>query len=153
MPHDSWRDLLPYYIAAYKSANTTLPVIDHVQIVYSHKPNPSSAGSSGGTSGNAPWQAPASPDQVSLDAISLSVLVNAPADVTVQIGDHPVRSLRAKTAGINHFSVPFNGETGTVTYTVSRDGRLIVKQKGNSISEYCEDGKVNWNAIVGGARS
>ena len=153
MPHDSWRDLLPYYIAAYKSANTTLPVIDHVQIVYSHKPNPSTSGSTGGTAGNAPWQPPASPTQVSLDAISLSVLVKAPADVTVQIGSNPVRTLRAQTAGVNHFSVPFNGETGAVTYSVSRDGRLILRKTGNEISNECREGNVNWNAIVGGGRS
>ena len=154
-PHDAWRDLLPYYIAAYKSGNSTLPEIDQVKLVYSHRPNPYSAGSADGTMGNPPYQTDPTyaPQQVSQDVISLSVLVKAAADVTVQIGDNTPTQLKAMSAGVNQFSVPFNGQTGDVTYTVARDGRQMINAKGGTITNECVNGNVNWNAVVGSLSS
>ena len=149
--HEAWRELLPYYIAAYKSGNTTLPEIDQAKIVWAHKPNPSSSGSSGGTTGNAPYQAEVAPTTASPDNISLNVLVQYPATVQVQIGDNSPTTVYANTQGINHFSIPFNGQTGQVTYTLIRDGKTLMTAQGDTITSQCTDELVNWNAVVGSA--
>jgi len=148
MAHDGWREVLPYYIHAYKNGNaTTLPVAQE-KIIYSHRPNPSSSGSNGGTTGNAGWQANTYPPaDCSLDAINLDVIVSAPSDVTVQIGNNAPTQMRATTSGPNHFLVYFNGQTGPVTYTVSRNGATVMSLNGAAITP--ASGRVNWNAIVG----
>lgn len=89
------------------------------------------------------------PGQVSQDRVFVTVLVTAPSSVHVQIGGHAPTVLRACTAGINHFSVPFNGQTGPVKMTIMRDGHEIVGTTGPAITDQCVDGKVNWNAVVG----
>ncbi|KAI9707599.1 MAG: hypothetical protein M1836_000560 [Candelina mexicana] len=155
MDHDHWRTLLPFYIDAYKSGNATMPTIDAEKLVFWYRLNPSGAGSNGGTTGNNPAQGQpvVDPAQASQDKIFVSVLVKSPADVTVQIGSNAPTSLKATTAGVNHFSVPFNGQTGSsVSFAVSRNGQQVVSAKGNGITNNCGDnGLVNWNAWVGGS--
>lgn len=156
MPHDGWRELLPYYIDAYKNGNTTTPEIPKAKVVYAHRPNPSSAGNSGDTVGNNPQfgQQSFPPSQVSQDLISLNVLVDSPASVNVQIGNNAPTQLSATNRGINHFSVPFNGQTGTVKYTVTSNGQTILSVNGAAITNQLTNPKgVNWNAIVGSASS
>ena len=149
-PHDGWRELLPYYIHAYKNGNASSLAVTDEKIIYAHKPNPSAAGSTDGTMGNPSFQSPQyPPSQVSLDAISLDVIVAEPSDVSVQIGDNPPTLLQATTAGPNHFLVYFNGQTGNVTYTVSRNGQVVTSTTGAAITEDCVNGMVNWNAVVG----
>ena len=151
--HDAWRDMLPYYIAAYKNGNTTSPSIPQETLVYYYRPNPSSSGSSGGTAGNSVQngQTPYPPAEVSLDMVFLDVLVSAPADINVQIGSNAPTSLKATTAGVNHFSVPFNSQLGNVTFAVTRNGQDVVGATGQAITGDCVDGMVNWNAVVGGS--
>ncbi|KZF20390.1 glycoside hydrolase family 71 protein [Xylona heveae TC161] len=153
MPHDNWRDMLPYYIAAYKSGNTTLPEISTEKANLWYRVNPGHSGSSDGTTGNTPSQGQTvvDPTLVSQDKVFLSVLVNSPADVTLQIGDNQPTYLRAMTSGVNHFSVSFNGQTGAVTASVSRNGQSVASVTGPEITDACEDGNVNWNAWVGGS--
>ncbi len=153
MPHDNWRDLLPHYIDAYKSGNTTTPSIDQEKLVFWYRLNPAHSGSTGGTIGN---QKPQNtdlydPTLLSQDKVFLSVLVGGPADVNVQIGGNSVTSLKATTSGVNHFSVPFNGQTGNVSFAISRNGESVVKAAGPAITDACADGLVNWNAYVGGS--
>jgi hypothetical protein len=154
MPHDSWRTLLPYYIDAYKSGNTTDPFSDPAvkeKITYWYRQNPSTAGSTGGTTGNNPAQGqPALPPaEVSQDKVFVSVLVKEPSQVSVQIGGGQPTTLQAESAGVNHFSVPFNGATGNVTIAVTRGGQTVVQTDGPVITDQCGNGEVNWNAIVG----
>ena len=156
MPHENWRDLLPHYINAYKSGNTTTPVINDDKLVFWYRINPSGSGSTGGTPGTAPYDQQNgmpvySPSVVSQDKVFLSVLLRSPADINVQIGDNHATLLRATTSGINHFSVPFNGQSGNVTFAVSRDGESVVKAAGPAITGACKNGLVNWNAFVGGS--
>lgn len=158
MPHDAWRDLLPHYIDAYKSSNTSTSTTsapdnddgNSEKITYWYKLNPANSGSSGGTTGNNPAQGqPAlAPQQVSQDIVSLSVLVKEPSDVNVQIGSGSPTNLRAMTAGINHFRVPFNGQTGAVSINVMRSGQQIKSATGPAIAAP-SNGIVNWNAYVG----
>ena len=153
VPHDAWRLLLPAYIDAYKG-NSGI-TYDEV-LVYAHKPNPGantdrcSAGDVVGYDYR--YQAAVSAAEVSTDAIDVYVLVNSPADVTVKIGDGQAVPLRAETAGVNYFSVPFDGQTGQVTYAVSRDGNDFISFQGQTISPDCVDGQINFNAIVGSSK-
>ena len=152
-PHDAWRTLLPYYIDAYKSGNssTTNTTINADKITYWYRPNPSNSGSSGGTTGNAvsQGQQPLDPSLVSQDKIFVTVLVRLPSVVTVQVGDGSTATLRATHAGINHFSVPFDGQTGKVNFAIRRQGRTVASASGPAITNTCDNGMVNWNAVVG----
>jgi len=165
---------LPHYIDAYKAGNMTsanrsssiavgpgpksmlaTASLPEDKITYWYRVNPSTAGSTGGTTGNNPamGQPVLNPGLVSQDKVFLTVLVQEPSDITVQIGDAKPTKLRAKTAGINHFSVPFNGQTGPVTLAIIRNGRKIVTATGPEITEQCVDGEINWNPYVGSSDS
>ncbi|OJJ48465.1 hypothetical protein ASPZODRAFT_150690 [Penicilliopsis zonata CBS 506.65] len=136
-PHDDWRALLPYYIDAYKSNNQTTISTTAEKITYWYRINPSGSGSANGTTGNDPSQGQpvVNPALVSLDKVFTTVLVAAPSTVTIQIGDADATTLRAVTAGINHFSVPFNGQTGAVTISVQRNGEEVVSITGPAITD------------------
>ena len=148
-PHDAWRELLPYYIASYK--NGQAPPVTEEKVVYYHKPNPSASCSDGGTVGNQRGDPPHTIQEVSLDQVSVDVLISEPAEVSVRIGDSSPTVAQAERGGANHFAVPFNGRTGQVTVTVSRNGQSVVSATGTDISNNCEGGLVNWNAIVAGS--
>ena len=120
------------------------------KVVYYHKPNPSKPCSNGGTVGNQPGDTPYTIEEVSLDQVSVDVLISEPAEVRVQIGNETTVE-QAKDAGLNHFAVPFDGRTGKVTVTVSRNGQRVVSATGTEISSNCENGLVNWNAVVAGS--
>lgn len=127
------------------------PPVTEEKVVYYHKPNPSNSCSDGGTVGNQPGDTQYTIQEVSLDQVSVDILISQPADVIVQIGDYDPTVEQAKDAGLNHFAVPFDGRTGKVTVTVSRDGQSVVSATGTEISTNCEDGLVNWNAVVAGS--
>lgn len=131
--------------------NLKYPVSYEEKISYWYRTNPSTSGSSSGTTGNNPamGQKELNPGQVSQDRVFVTVLVTAPSVVEIQIGDHAPTVLRACTAGINHFSAPFNGQTGLVKMAVMRGGHEIAATTGPAITEQCVDGKINWNAVVG----
>lgn len=164
--HGAWRTFLPHYISAYKTWNGTS--IEHKsqaadahspkysvsyaeRINYWYRLNPSTSGSANGTTGNNPvmGQKEIEPGQVSQDRVFLSALVFEPRTVKVQIGDNTPTILSACTAGINHFSVPFNGQTGPVRMVIMQDECEIVTVTGPVITDQCTDGMVDWNAVVG----
>lgn len=150
-PHDALRDVLPYYIAKYK--NGVGPSVTEDKVVFYHKPNPSTSCSDGGTLGYQPGSgdAPSTIEQVSLDNISVIVLSTDAADVSVQVGSNAPTSLRADSAGAHHFAVDFTGQTGSVTVTVTRNGRAVATATDPGISTDCPDGLTNFNAIVYGS--
>lgn len=125
------------------------------QITYWYRPNPANAGSDGGTTGNNPLQGQPvlAPGLVSQDKVFLTVFVAEASDVTVQIGNSLPTTLHAATVGINHFSVPFQGQTGLVHFTIMRDGQTVVQCTGPEITSQCKDGLVNWNAVVGSSEN
>ncbi|KAI9731806.1 MAG: hypothetical protein M1834_004595 [Cirrosporium novae-zelandiae] len=152
MVHDHWRDVLPYYIAAYKSNNTTIPSVTQEKLIYWYRINPNDAsGCSPGTTGNAPWQPTTNPALVATNKVFLSALLSFPATITVQIGS-VVTTLSATTVGVNHFSVPYDTSslgTGVVKFTMTRNGQIISSTTGPTITTNCVSGIINWNAIVG----
>ncbi|KAL4915613.1 glycosyl hydrolase family 71-domain-containing protein [Aspergillus aurantiobrunneus] len=165
-PHDAWREFLPHYIDAYRRQNAMLrgavpnpsTVSSYAprysisyadKIVYWYRLNPSSSGSAGGTTGNNPnmGQPELKPGEVSQDRVFVSVLVTEPSHVHIQIGHAAPRILLAEEPGLNHFSVPFNGQSGPVRFAIVRHGREVETTWGPTITEKCTDGLVNWNAF------
>lgn len=150
-PHDSWRDVLPYYIAWYKTG--VAPSVSEDKVVFYHKPNPSNSCSDGGTLGYQPGSGDNSYtiEQVSLDQISIIVLSTDAADISVQVGSNTPTALHAENAGAHHFAVDFAGQTGGVTVTVTRNGQSVAAATGPGISTNCPEGLTNFNAIVYGS--
>ncbi|KAI9759632.1 MAG: hypothetical protein M4579_002200 [Chaenotheca gracillima] len=149
MPHDNWRDTLPYWIDAFKNGATT---VDQEKLTFWYRETPKDACPSGGTVDNDPGsQGATEPTDVEQDEIFIDALVSSSADITVQIGDGAPTPLTASKAGVNHFSVPFNGQTGPVSFTMTRNGAPVVPAvTGPDISTTCPSQGTNWNAYVGG---
>jgi glucan endo-1,3-alpha-glucosidase len=151
MPHDSWRDLLPYYIAKYKTGAE--PPVEKEMLQYWYRLTPADAGNPDGVTGaNPQYQATLPPSEVVQDKIFVTALTTAPANVTVQVGNNAPTILSADGKGANHFSVPFNGQTGNVTIKIVSGGETIVEGTGEAImAQPGGDGATNFNAWVGSA--
>lgn len=148
MPHDHWRDLLPYYIQAYKTGK---PGITKEKLHFWYRLSPAAAGSSDGTAGNAPWQPSTSPNVVVQDKVFFTALLTSPATVTVQIGSNETDILSSNEVGAFHSSVPFNGRTGAVTVSIVRGSDVVVSEAGPAITNSPPNGLTNYNAWVGGS--
>jgi glucan endo-1,3-alpha-glucosidase len=147
MPHDHWLDLLPYYIERYKSNGDDTPVTTE-KLQYWYRLSPAAAGSADGVTGsNGPTFDPATVVQ---DKVFFTALVNASATIAVQIGDNAPTYFEAEDIGVNHFSQPFNGQTGNVTFSIERDGQTVLTGTGEEILATPSDGITNFNAWVGG---
>ncbi|KAL8918958.1 MAG: hypothetical protein Q9208_007068 [Pyrenodesmia sp. 3 TL-2023] len=149
MPHDHWLDILPYYVAAYKSGTAPAVQTDKAQVWYRLSP---AAGSNGGTVGNAPWEPSMDANDVVQDKVFFTALVKEPSTVTVQIGDNAADTFQVASSGLFHSSVPFKGRTGKVTLTILRDGEAVVPAvTGAAILASPPNGMTNYNAWVGGS--
>ena len=133
-----------------RATPSTLP---HDQMQYWYHTSPVAGGSTCGVIGNDPadGQTEVSPNDIVEDGVFFSALLTADATVTVQIGSGPVYSY-AGTAGHNHWSLPFNGQTGVPVFSVVRDG-VTVKSSSNAApitaSTTLSNGCTNYNAWVG----
>ncbi|KAI0391548.1 carbohydrate-binding module family 24 protein [Xylariaceae sp. FL0594] len=154
MPHDGWRQFLPYLIQQYKTGSAT---ISKEGLNTWYRRNPGGACSAGDVTGNNPGdgQQTYPPSQIAQDRVFYSALLTSSATVTVSIGGSTVQGTWENTpaggSGIYHGSVPFNGKTGAVTVTISRNGNAIATVNGASITTACTNNLVNWNAWVGSA--
>ncbi|PYH98406.1 hypothetical protein BO71DRAFT_406224 [Aspergillus ellipticus CBS 707.79] len=148
-PHDAWRTLLPHYINAYRggASNSTLSYDD--KLVFWYHINPGESGSANGTTGNNPEQGQTamSPGLLAQDSVFVTALTSGTSKVRVQIGSSEPTVLSAVGAGIQQYSVPFNGRTGEVQVSIQRNGRVTANATGRAITDDCEEGNVNWNAI------
>ncbi len=149
MPHESWRDFLPYYISAYKG--TTFDITrDQMQFWY--RLAPAAGGNECGVLGNNPDQSQpeVDPNTIVEDAVFFSAILMSAAKVTVQIGSNPAVPY-AGVEGINHWSQPFNGQSGAVTVAVIRDGEMVNNRTGPTITPTTNlsNGCTNYNAWVG----
>lgn len=84
------------------------------------------------------------------DGLFFSAILTSPAQVVVTLGSMTVTKTGA--AGVNHWSVPFGGQTGVPSFKVVRDG-VTVGSSANaaavgSVTDLA-DGCVNYNAWVG----
>lgn len=157
MPHDHWRDLLPYYIAQYKGTKYT---VSEEMVQYWYRLTPGAAGSTGGVTGNNckssiniyGYQSCVDPNAVCQDKVFFSALVaSLPASVTLQIGNNPITTYSATVVGVNHFNQSFNGQTGAVTVKLLRKGATIASSTGQAILAKPPSGQTNYNAWVGGS--
>ena len=152
IPHNAWLNDLPYYIAQYKGQ--PLPDESHVTVWY--RLNPGTACSADGTTCNtaSQGQTEVAPQDCDVDSVFFTAFVPSTATATVQvtIGSSAAVSVTASAPGIFHSSVPFNGNTGTVSISVSAtDGTSLGPVQGPAITTSCTNGDVNWNAWVGGS--
>jgi len=151
MPHDGWRALLPHYIATYKN-NGVEPAVSTEKLQYWYRLSPAAAGNTQGTVCNAPWQQTFAPAVCIQDKVFVTALIkNLPATITVQIGNNGASSFQATKTGLNHFSQPFNGQTGSVVVKISRNGVTALQGTGALIAASPADGNANYNAWVGSA--
>lgn len=151
--HEAWRTHLPNYIKAYKAgSSSTLSSAGSDTIAYWYRINPADSGSADGTTGNDPaYQTTYSPGDVSMDKVFVTVDLSAAADVSIQIGSgNSATTTSCNSSGINHVSVPFDGQTGDVKISIIRSGSTVTSVTGGTaITTDCTDGNVNWNAFVG----
>jgi glucan endo-1,3-alpha-glucosidase len=146
-PHESWLTLLPYYISSYKGQNYT---VTNDAMQYWYLPAPTSGGSTAGVVGGT-GATDINPDDLLEDKVFVSALLKAAGEVHVAIGNNPATVYQG-VEGINHWSQPFNGQTGNVTFSVVRGGNTVKSNVGEKITATTTlaDGRTNYNAWVGG---
>ncbi|OJJ69780.1 hypothetical protein ASPBRDRAFT_97292, partial [Aspergillus brasiliensis CBS 101740] len=151
--HDDWRSFLPYLIDLYKTGTATITK-EGVQVWFRRAP--AAACTNGGTSGNtvSQFQIEFPPTEILKDRVFYSALLGSPADVSVSIGGVVQQGTWSDAPdggiGIYRGSVPFNGNTGQVVVTISRNGAVIASMEGESIdTSICLGGIQNWNPWVG----
>ncbi|KAH8689532.1 putative glucan endo-1,3-alpha-glucosidase agn1 precursor [Talaromyces proteolyticus] len=149
MPHESFRDFLPYYIATFKGSNFT---ISKDQMQYWYRLAPAAGGSACGVDGNDPdqGQTEVDPNTIVQDKVFFSALLTSAATVQVQIGSNSPTQFDG-SQGLNHFSQPFNGQTGEVTFSIIRNGETVGNGTGAAItsSTSLSNGCTNYNAWAG----
>jgi hypothetical protein len=89
------------------------------------------------------------PQEIAQDRVFVSAFVPEPSDLYVQIGENPLTVLSAQASVINHFSVPFNGQSGRVKFAIVRDQEEKASAVGPAITDQCRQNNVDWNAYVG----
>jgi hypothetical protein len=154
MPHDAWRQFLPFIIDMYKSNQST---VTQEGIVAWYRLSPSATCMDGNTVGNTHTQLQIEfpPGDVAQDKIFFSALLGSDQGVTVTVGGVNLNAAWSSTpsdgVGIYHGSVAYGSNTGTVVVTV---GTMVFA--GEAITTSChrvpgQNGLTNWNAWVGSA--
>lgn len=157
MPHDKWRDLLPYYIAQYKGQQ---PVVDQEKITMWYRLTSSSAGDAGGVTGNncdnglnqfPDGSACVDAGLVSQDKVFVTVLIKEASNVAIKIGDNAATTHTFTAGGAQHTAQAFNGQVGPVVIEVLRGDATAVVATGRPILPTPTGSIVNFNAWVGGS--
>jgi hypothetical protein len=152
MPHDGWREFLPYLISLYKTGTAS---VTREGLVSWYRLNPNGACGDGGTTGNTAYQLQLefSPNVMMEDRIFYSALLSSPAQVTVSINGAGRPGTWDQTpyggVGLYHGSVAIRGATGPVIVSISRNGEHIATVNGAPITTSCNKGLNNYNAWVG----
>ncbi|KAF5528333.1 Mutanase [Colletotrichum aenigma] len=156
LPHDGWRDTLPFTIDMYKYNTTT---VDSERLVAWYRPNPATSCKDGGTSGNTASQLQLEfhPWNVAKDAIYFTALLASSATIEVTVGGVQQKASWAATpeggVGLYHGNAWYYDQTGEVHIRVVRGGTVIAEVAGIAITTDCSktNGYNNWNAWVGSA--
>lgn len=155
MPHDGWRETLPYYISMYKFGTAS---ISQDLVVAWYRVNKNGVCSDGGTTGNTAnqLQLEYSPNAMMQDRIFYDVLLTSPAQIQISIGgvvqlggwdQEPHGGI-----GLYHGSVPIGSANGPVVITLKRNGLTVATINGAAITSSCTSGFHNYNPWVGSAR-
>ncbi|KAF7585582.1 hypothetical protein BBP40_010633 [Aspergillus hancockii] len=154
MPHDAWRQLLPYWIDTYKKGKAS---ISEELVVGWYRPNPAATCNSDGTSGNTAQQLQIEfdPAEVAQDIIVFSAVLTSDATISVTVGGVALpaqwENKPSGGVGVYHGSVAYGGHRGAVKIAISRAGQTLASFTGTEITTSCPDGYTNWNAWVGSA--
>ncbi|RDW81594.1 glycoside hydrolase family 71 protein [Aspergillus mulundensis] len=156
MPHDGWRSNLPFLIGEYKNGTGKGEVeVEEENLSVWYRLSPGDRCDDGGTSGNSESSGEVlmKPGEVLQDKVFYSAVLDGWADVRVAIGGVNRSADWSDTPdggkGVYHGSAPFDGRTGEVEVTLSRDGELLAQMKGRRIEDSCPGNYTNWNAWVG----
>lgn len=152
MPHDGWRQFLPFLIQLYKTGTAT---VGTEGVVSWSRPNPIGSCSDGDTTLNTASQLQLEylPGKVLKDKVFYSALMGSVGDVTVSIGGTHIKGTWSTVphggVGVYHGSVETGGATGTIVVTITRSGSAVMKTSGKAaITSSCTSGFNNFNAIV-----
>ncbi|KAF4189633.1 hypothetical protein CNMCM7927_007317 [Aspergillus lentulus] len=155
MPHDGWRQLLPYVIDTYRNGHATF---DTEVLVTWYRPTLASACGDGGTTANTASQLQIEyrPVDIVDDRIFISALLSEPAYLTINygVGEYGVDWDYTPEGGVGiyHASMALNGQTGSATIQLLRDsGVFISYNPSQGISTTCTNDITNWNVWVGSA--
>jgi hypothetical protein len=155
MPHDGWRETLPFYISMYKEGKAT---VTEERLVIWFRVNKNGACSDGGTTGNTAnqLQFEYSANDMMEDRVFYDVLLASDAQVQVTIGGVALLGTWDQEpyggVGVYHGSVPIGSASGQVVVTVKRGGIIITSVTGASITSACNSGLNNYNPWVGSNR-
>jgi hypothetical protein len=155
MPHDGWRQLLPYVVDTYKNGHAAF---DTEVLVTWYRPTLASACGDGGTTANTASQLQIEyrPVDIVDDRIFISALLSEPAYLTINygVGEYGVDWDYTPEGGVGiyHASMALNGQTGSLTIQLLRDsGVFISYNPSQGISTTCTNDITNWNVWVGSA--
>ncbi|KAL0633373.1 hypothetical protein Q9L58_007747 [Maublancomyces gigas] len=141
MPHDAWRFILPYYIAAYKAGTRNVAIPTQGAVVW-YRTTPKSVCSNGGTTcDNSGTQGGA--ENCTRDSVFVISASSTATTVSIRIGG--VGQDFSVAAGMKLVEMPFSGRTGNVVVTVN--GKTVTGPA--PITNVCpSSGRVNFNAVV-----
>jgi hypothetical protein len=153
MPHDGWRDILPFFIDMYKTGQGTVKT---ETAVFWYRPNVVSGCSRSGTTANtaSQLQLEFDPADVVEDRVYVAALFGNEV-ATVQVSflkksyfvSWDIIPDEKAGSGLYFGSVPF--QPGPVTVEILKSDASIARARGMDISEGCRDGYQNFNAYVG----
>ncbi|KAK4221608.1 glycosyl hydrolase family 71-domain-containing protein [Podospora fimiseda] len=162
MPHDGWRETLPYFISIYKTGTVS---INQERLVGWFRPHKNGQCPDGGTSGNSAShdrQREYEPVDMMKDRIFYDAVLTSKTSVTVTVtigGGSPITGTWDQEpwggVGVYHGSVPIGSATGAVVITLKRGSTTIATVSGGSITTVCSgpsNNLQNWNAWVGSGR-
>ncbi|KAK0100858.1 hypothetical protein ONS95_007305 [Cadophora gregata] len=152
MPHDAWRQFLPYVIDTYKN-NISTVTQEGITAWFRRNPVAGSPCSSGGTSGNThtQFQVEFPPGQIAQDKVFYSAMLGSATGVTVTVsigGKQAVGTWAKKPwdgVGIYHGNVSMAGATGAVIVTL-KTPKVTYTVSGGTITTACMNKIQNWNA-------
>lgn len=140
-PHQAFRFVLPYYIAAFKAGKRDVSLIKTEGAIFWYRTTPATICSDGGTTCGS--NGPAA-ETCTKDTVNIMTAFKKATTITVKVGgvgqDFPVK------AGVQLVQLPYNGKSGAVTVTVN--GKTTTGPQ--KIANTCPAaGYVNFNVAVG----
>ncbi|KAK4097654.1 glycoside hydrolase family 18 protein [Parathielavia hyrcaniae] len=154
MPHDGWREHLPYLIDLYKTGTATFT---RESLVTWFRTSLEGACADGGTTGNtaSQLQLEHSPQTLMRDRLYFSALLTSYAELRVTYGgtNYVVKNWDATPdggVGIYHTSIPISTTSGAWSAAIVRNGVTIIDYDvPQGVSASCPNGITNWNPWVG----
>ncbi len=122
LSHQGFLDLSAYYIQWYKQGEP--PAIAKDRLFYAYQLHPKSAEGII-KPGKEERGRPSHADQLA-DRVFATVLLTAPAELTIELGDQ--RQTFPLAAGVHHVSLPF--AIGTPRFILLRDGQTVIDKTG-----------------------